>query len=563
MVDERPAAKRHVGLLRRMAACALLGVGAVGLAPSCLERRAEPIEETNAARCATCHGDPGRAGDFLSRAAPPRDLFGASGVGYPGVGAHALHLRAGKAHGAISCSECHIVPTRSDSPGHADDARPAELVFGPLAKTGGLDPSYDAARRSCSNSWCHGKQSDAVWTQPRTSEVACGSCHGLPPASPHPQSARCETCHGDVVDAARAFVAPALHVDGIVQSSVADCSACHGRGADPAPPQDTLGNASPSAIGVGAHRVHLAGGAFSRPLACSECHRVPDASDSVGHPQGLPAQVLLVGVAERGDHRPSWDRSKAGCADTWCHGPSPGQHDASPSWVKAQPLGCTSCHGSPPPAPHPQLADCNACHAAVVGPDNLGIVDRLRHVDGVVDVAFEASCTSCHGGKNSAPPRDLDRHDATTFAGVGAHQAHLGENSWSRPVPCTECHVVPEQTFSAGHLDSALPAEVEFSGAATAFGAVPKYTGGSCVQTACHGGKFPGTHRSGGTNVSPRWTTVDGTQATCGSCHALPPPPPHPYASNCSQCHENMAADNATFVRPELHVDGVVTFTVP
>jgi hypothetical protein len=45
----------------------------------------------------------------------------------------------------------------------------------------------------------------------------------------------------------------------------------------------------------------------------------------------------------------------------------------------------------------------------------------------------------------------------------------------------------------------------------------------------------------------------------------LPPPPPHPYAALnpvCSACHENIAPDNTTFERPELHVDGVVTFGV-
>jgi len=190
-------------------------------------------------------------------------------------------------------------------------------------------------------------------------------------------------------------------------------------------------------------------------------------------------------------------------------------------------------------------------------------VDRERHVNGKVDVDFESSCTSCHGGDNPAPPRDVSGHSASTFPGVGAHQAHLTPGPSSRPVPCAECHLVPEGPFAPGHIDSALPAEVQFSGAATAFDAKPIYAGGSCSQTACHGGKFPGTHRSGGTNVTPQWTKVDGTEAACGSCHGLPPPPPHPYPSDCSQCHENIAKGNTTFVRPDLHVDGTVTFALP
>ena len=562
MVERCPSRKAEKASLRPLGALALLAAAVLALGPSCLERRAERGDETDAARCATCHGDPTRRGDYLRRAAPPRDLLGASGAGYPGVGAHSIHLDASKTHGAVACSECHDVPSRSDSAGHADSARPAELVFGPLARGGGRHPSYDPIGRTCSDSSCHGASSDAVWTEPRTAEAACGTCHGLPPAAPHPQSGRCEACHGDVINAARQFVAPALHVDGIVQTRAPNCSACHGQGDDPAPPLDTLGNRSPSAIGVGAHSVHLAGGAFSRPLACAECHRVPNSDDPLGHPQSRRAAVALTGVAARGDHQPSWDRALSTCADTWCHGPG-AQHEASPSWVAERPLGCTSCHGAPPAAPHPQLANCNACHAAVVAADNVSIVDRARHVDGIVDMAFDAGCTSCHGGENPAPPNDLAGHSATTFAGVGAHQAHLGASSWSRSVPCAECHAVPEKTFSAGHLDSASPAEVVFSGAAAAFGAAPVYAGGACSQTACHGGKFPGTHRSGGSNLTPSWTTVDGTQAVCGSCHALPPPAPHPYANDCSKCHEDLASDNVTFTHPERHVDGVVTFTLP
>lgn len=251
------------------------------------------------------------------------------------------------------------------------------------------------------------------------------------------------------------------------------------------------------------------------------------------------------------------------CADTWCHGPNPNEHADSPSWVSSEALTCTSCHGAPPPAPHPQMSDCSRCHAAVVSSDNVTIVDRARHVDGVVDVDVDPSCTSCHGAENPAPPRDTAGREATTFSGVGAHQAHLGPLANARSVACSECHAVPTGPLDPGHIDSPLPAEVAFAGAATAFGAMPVYEQGTCRETACHGGVFPDNHRSGGSNVTPTWTTVDGSQARCGGCHGLPPPRPHPYPTNCSQCHENVASDNISFVHPELHVDGIVTFTVP
>jgi predicted CxxxxCH...CXXCH cytochrome family protein len=376
----------------------VLRVGLALLGTSgCLQSRTDLTQTADVARCATCHGDPNRAGDYLLRSAPPVDLAGGTEPSFPGVGAHSIHLYASGTHAAFACSECHIVPDRSDAPGHADHGSPATVVFGALARTGGLTPTYDPATRSCENSYCHGT-SNAVWNAPRSSAQACGSCHGLPPALPHPQSERCSVCHGAVVDAARNIISPDLHVNG------------------------------------------------------------------------------------------------------------------------------------------------------------------------VVDVVDAESCTSCHGSANPAPPLDIAGDSQTSRAGVGAHQTHVLGTANSRAVPCAECHLVPKRVLDPGHIDSALPAEVIFSGAAIAFGASPTYSNGTCQNTACHGARFPDGNASGGTNTAPVWTRVDGTQAGCGTCHGLPPPAPHPYLQLnpiCSACHQDIAPDNKTFLRPDLHGDGIVTFNVP
>lgn len=541
---------------------ALLGV----LQPGCLERRDPEPPSAEATRCATCHGDPTRSGNFLQRAAPPIDLLGAKDPSYPGVGAHSIHLNASETHEAIACSECHVVPDRTEAPGHADDDRPAEIVFGALARTGVRHPHYDTIARRCSDSYCH-RGADAVWTEPRDSKRACGSCHDLPPPAPHPQSENCAACHAPVIDVGRRIVLPELHVDGKVEVQDGACTACHGSGTDPAPPRDTTGNLEVSAIGVGAHQAHLSGGAFSRKLQCSECHTVPSQADAPGHADALPAEVKLLGVARTGGHDPRWDRPSMTCADSYCHAPSPGHAADSPNWTQAGSLSCTSCHGAPPPAPHPQMTDCSRCHGAVVAEDDVTILDRERHVNGVVDVAFDQGCSSCHGSaSNPAPPHDLGGATATTARGVGAHQIHVTGSVRARPVPCSECHRVPDVVLTTGHVDTALPAELFFSGAAVAFGATPDYANGSCQLTPCHGAVFPDGHRSGASNPAPVWTSVDGTQAACGSCHSLPPPAPHPRADLnpvCKACHENIADDNTTFVRPDLHVDGIVTFDVP
>ncbi len=531
----------------------------------CLERRDLPAT-SDVTRCATCHGDPARHGDYLLRAAPPHDLEGQTATSYPGVGAHQIHLAASATHAAIACDECHSIPKQTNSKGHADSRRPAELVFGALASTGERHPTYDAATETCGDTYCH-RSANAVWTSPRSSDRACGSCHGLPPPAPHPQSERCSSCHGRVVDDARHIIDPALHVNGSVEYDPPSCTTCHGSGMDPAPPVDTHGNVATTFVGVGAHQAHLGPNVLGRPLACTECHTVPNKVDAPGHIIGMPAPVLLTSVGTSGGHDAAhFDPATRTCADTWCHGAGTTGHGASPDWTSSTTLGCDSCHANPPAAPHPQMKECSRCHSDIVGTDNVTIIDPTRHVDGHVDVAVPTSCTTCHGGANPAPPVDTNGDESTTASGVGAHQAHVVGAGWSRPVPCTECHIVPEHTLDPGHIDTPRPAEVHLTATAAAFGGTPTYTAGTCKDTSCHGAVFPSGDDSGGTNTVPTWTKVGGTEAACGSCHGLPPPRPHPVGSLnpvCSKCHEDIAPDNVTFVRPELHVDGKVTFTLP
>lgn len=532
---------------------------AILVASGCLERRDMQEAPSAVAACASCHGDPSRAGDVLRRAAPPRDLLGNTDAHNPGVGAHSIHLDPSKTHGAIPCAECHVVPEHVDSPGHADSARPAEVVFGALAKQGGRTRAYDSVARICGNTYCH-RRADAVWTEPKTSEAACGSCHGLPPPAPHPQSERCSICHGAVVDAARNFVAPALHVNGTVEfSSPSKCNDCHGNGNNPAPPLDVSGSADVTHLGVGAHQVHLTGGTSGRPLACDECHIVPGSVLDPGHIDGLPAEVQLTGAATSGGREPVWIHASATCSNTWCHGPDSNASSSSPKWNETTTIGCTSCHGNPPAAPHPQMTDCSLCHGAVIAPDDITIASRAHHVDGQIDVAVPTSCTACHGGP-------IDPAPVPGTPGSGAHRTHLDGTSRSRKVLCSECHVVPQTVLAPGHIDTPPPAEVIFSGVAITAGATPVYTAPTCNGTPCHGAAMPDGFASGGANTTPDWTRVDGTQATCGSCHAIPPPAPHPDVSLdpvCSGCHKDIASDNLTFTRPDLHVDGNVTFDLP
>jgi predicted CxxxxCH...CXXCH cytochrome family protein len=201
---------------------------------------------------------------------------------------------------------------------------------------------------------------------------------------------------------------------------------------------------------------------------------------------------------------------------------------------------------------HPRAGACERCHGSVVS-QGREFAHPERHVDGNVD-ADELVCTSCHGsGASPAPPTDLTGNMDVAALGVGAHQAHMNGSSSSRPVPCSECHVVPEEVDAPSHIDDWSIAEVTFSGAASARNSDPSWNrqSGRCTNSWCHGADRSVT-------TSPVWTD-SGVSLSCTSCHGLPPPAPHVQLPQCNLCHSNTRVDGS-FVDRNLHVNGVVDF---
>jgi predicted CxxxxCH...CXXCH cytochrome family protein len=166
-------------------------------------------------------------------------------------------------------------------------------------------------------------------------------------------------------------------------------------------------------------------------------------------------------------------------------------------------------------------------------------------------------CMECHGSDaNAAPPGDTNGRTDPALATVGAHQSHLAASDWYGTLACTACHLVPACVLDAGHVDSSPPAELTWGELALKDGASPLYDAASstCSGVYCHGA----TLMAGGTLTAPAWTVLDGTQASCGTCHGIPPGPPHVSDGACSNCHTGVIDESGVIVSASLHINGMV-----
>jgi len=175
------------------------------------------------------------------------------------------------------------------------------------------------------------------------------------------------------------------------------------------------------------------------------------------------------------------------------------------------------------------------------------------------------ACNTCHGSAlNPAPPKDLSGDSSPTIQSAGAHQEHLAGGAVSAPVACSSCHAVPQAAGPGMHPKGGNPT-VLFSGIAmtetntpgteiydpTQPMVIPSPIFDSktlqCSNTYCHG------DFKNGNNFSPKWTVLDGSQDSCGTCHGIPPNTSiHQIAfydkstslNNCYFCHEPMMGPN-------------------
>ena len=130
------------------------------------------------------------------------ECHGSGDSAWPSTNAHPAHQNPAAA-AAAPCVSCHTVPTAyGTNIGHPSGA-PATILFSGLAVQRGTAAAY--SNGACSQVYCHGAGLEGtvaatpVWTDESGAASACGACHTLPPAAPHPASPACGLCHSDAV----------------------------------------------------------------------------------------------------------------------------------------------------------------------------------------------------------------------------------------------------------------------------------------------------------------------------------------------------------------------------
>jgi hypothetical protein len=218
------------------------------------------------------------------------------------------------------------------------------------------------------------------------------------------------------------------------------------------------------------------------------------------------------------------------------------------------------------------LKACQNCHSA----DYSGGITGSSCLTCHTQPSGPEACNTCHGDFTDpaiiAPPQDINHNISTDSTGVGAHVSHLYQNDLGSQIPCSTCHIVPQDYFDPGHaVDDLLPAEVIFSPLAVhniAVNPVYDYSSATCSDTYCHGNweflkdsssyQFAYTDdKMVGNNNSVVWNEVGVGQADCGTCHGLPPTGHVPHAIEfCSTCHTDVVDSDGNIINTEKHING-------
>jgi len=578
--------------------------------------------------CGDCHGFKATGYSPVSKNTMVKDLTNALGPNPPNYGAHQRHNIA-----RLTCGACHngtnhglattawsgdneleigfnistdtytgFNPNATITGGtfYGTDNLNAPFVWTPGPGTT-ITPIADY-NASC-NTYCHGTWSGnsgsnltPIWVG--TAQTACGTCHNatgaVPPTSgSHAKHSAnsgaglgiaCDKCH-----ATYSSYTGSAHVNGKVEWSMPTFAGSAYNGVN----AGTTNNPAPTPSGSYATCTNL------------YCHSNVQGADGTGSPTAY----------------------------------------ATPVWGGTAP--CGSCHAEPNTtgshASHEDVSvafDCHVCH------NNGGTTSPLSHSNGIINFQFvglgqntvysqgtavpagtaygtcSASncharftrawgtpasgltlCDKCHGSATSPRgfynTRGPDGTLSIYSAAIGVHDIHLQNpnsprkatfarfTSFAKGFSCRQCHSVPSGPFTAGHIDTVLPAEVPFSHISslsdtgqTAFSyySTPTYSAAtqSCSAVWCHGAGMDSNNASGPyagvpgsiQRQNPQWNApfLTGNGASdCTKCHAMPPPAPDSgyihygkTMANCRECHTHLTNDGFGFKDKALHVNGAI-----
>jgi predicted CxxxxCH...CXXCH cytochrome family protein len=265
-------------------------------------------------------------------------------------------------------------------------------------------------------------------------------------------------------------------------------------------------------------------------------------------------------------HGEDYSGGTSGVACSDCHANYPHPNN----WVAP---GNASSHAAHLKDHYWNMDQCKSCHGA----NYQGGVSGVSCYNCHTEPGGPEACNVCHGTSATAvsvlsswaPPKDLFDNIDPSVAGVGAHQIHLTQNTWSTAYTqdCNLCHVETNSFDDPTHINGEV--DIAFAPIATHFGRVePEYNfiTNKCDNVYCHGNIEHDQNTSAhpeiysdslmvGNNPSVNWTGVGKNQAVCGTCHVLPPTG-HVDLPNCSTCHYTVVDDNNNIIDKSKHING-------
>jgi len=582
--------------------------------------------------CGDCHGFKATGYSPVNKSTMVKDLTNALGPNPPNYGAHMRHNKA-----QISCGACHSATNHGLATTAWSGDNILEIGFNTSKDTfAGFNPDVPAVggtfygtsnlnqpfvwgagaftsistiadyNNSCST-YCHGGASwkqggnvgsntTPIWVG--TAQTACGTCHNATGAIPPTAGSH------------------AKHAGNTGAGLGIACGKCH----------STYSNYTGSAHINGKVEWGMAvysGSLYKGDNSGSTNNPAPTSSGSYGQCTNLYCHSNVQGPTGTG---------------------TPTSY-AAPVWGGT--ASCGSCHADPNTSgSHPShedaavAFDCHVCH------NNGGTTSPLNHANGTIDFQFvglgqntvysqgtvvpagtvygtcSASnchgrftrawgtpasgltlCDKCHGSATSPGGFYNTRGPGGTLsiysAGIGVHDIHLQNpysprnatfsrfSSYAKGFSCRQCHSMPSGPYTAGHIDTALPAEVPFSHMSSlastgqtkfSYYSSPAYSSATqtCSAIWCHGAGMNSNNATGpyaGVSGSiqrqnPQWNApfLTGSGATdCTKCHAMPPPAPDANyihygktLANCKECHTHLTNDGFGFKDKALHVNGTI-----